>query len=685
MVALAAFSAAGALVAGIAGIRPGPRTGDWHRGQERRRLACVYLSWTVAILLGGAVLYLALLLQAGDFSMLYVSQHSATYQSALHRFTALVAGKEGSLLFWAFLTGVLSAITAARYMRARSPEDDGPAVHLAVLAVLVLVSLVVLFVHPFRPLAGTAPGWTPGTAPVEGSGLNPVLLNPWAPLHTALTFSAYALITAAFAVGWQQLVMTARGRFADAARWHGEANLWSRWAWLALTLSLLTGFVWAYEEMTFGWFFSWDPVEAAALGVWLVLTAALHVQKSGRGGRAGEIAGPFVTALTMVALLFTAFITRAGLHSGVHAFAGGSAGWFLGGMLLLAASAVGILGALAWRRARDAGRPPAQGDAGQQSRQAALVMLGFAGLIAGGLGLPVASRLLGGPHLEVEPSFFSLWGYLSALGLLFLLGFGWQEGPGRRQAIPLLALFVTLTVLAALIRPSAGMELLAPDRRAGGPISGWLGGISVLSLVPPLVYALLAVAERWAAALRGADLRRRLRETGLAAVHAGAVLALAGVVVSTLFAHTDMVTADPTGWLVSAGRAVGVRVSGIEQTVMTGAHGQVVHERETAKLEVWAEGRIVAAGKPSLTVYPERGGRKHARMLLQRGLLRDTQAIYLGMTDDGSRAVVTVRRIPLVGLLWGGLSLLVPGILLIAGSRYVSEPSPLYRKGVLPT
>ena len=47
-------------------------------------------------------------------------------------------------------------------------------------------------------------------------------------------------------------------------------------AWTSLGVGMLLGAHWAYEEIGWGGFWAWDPVENAALIPWLVGTAFLH-------------------------------------------------------------------------------------------------------------------------------------------------------------------------------------------------------------------------------------------------------------------------------------------------------------------------------------------------------------------------------------------------------------------------
>ena len=47
-------------------------------------------------------------------------------------------------------------------------------------------------------------------------------------------------------------------------------------AWLFLGIGILLGARWSYTELGWGGYWSWDPVENAALMPWLCITAFIH-------------------------------------------------------------------------------------------------------------------------------------------------------------------------------------------------------------------------------------------------------------------------------------------------------------------------------------------------------------------------------------------------------------------------
>jgi cytochrome c-type biogenesis protein CcmF len=642
--------AAGGIPSGRRRGSEGPRGGAGGAG----------LSWIVLVLAAAATIQLLVLLVAGDFSVHYVWQHSASHQGVLQRMSALLAGQEGSFLVWSLLAALVAVWTARRVRdSAAADRADATFVHVVASAVVLVLVVVTAASGPFRSFSAAFPTLPAGSVPGEGRGLNPVLTNPWMPPHTLLTFAAYALLGLGFAIALRRLVNAAAGRAPGASRLHLRSAQVGRLAWLLLSGALLTGIVWAYEEMTFGWFWSWDPVETATLVVWLLLTAALHAGRSEDGGRRQLVYAPLLGALPWVGVVFASFVTRSGLHPSVHAFAGGSAGLLLGVLLVGVIGVTATVTVRAWRRtAVEPSRQPWLAWAGW-------LLLAGAGVIAWGLVYPMLATGVVGRSVELDTGFFVLWGFVLAIGLLFLMGFGMHAAQGRRrEAIPMLALFVVATAVAAVVKPVSGLELLSADGRAtSGTLQAVLGRASALSLLPPATYALMAVAERWWwLRSRAPSARVRLCHLGSATMHMGVVVVIVAAAFATIFSTSVTVEVNPvTG--VGSGGGVTVRVIEVHGSEQFDGMGRLVEERESATLEVWRGGRLHLVGEASVSTYPERAMGRHARVMVRRGLVADVQVVYHGSGDLGPRGVpVTVRHIPAASILFIGMLMFVGGM-----------------------
>ncbi|NOZ76812.1 MAG: cytochrome c biogenesis protein CcsA [Euryarchaeota archaeon] len=157
--------------------------------------------------------------------------------------------------------------------------------------------------------------YTPGEGFVEGTGTNPYLASPWMALHPPVVFIAYGTITAVAAF---LLAFFLRG----SGDWKATALFWNRVSWLFLSFGILVGGIWAYEELTYGGYWVWDPVETSSLIPWLTLTAFLHSARQ-PGHR---LLSPVLGVFTFVFVVYCTYITRSGILKSVHGYSETSVG-----------------------------------------------------------------------------------------------------------------------------------------------------------------------------------------------------------------------------------------------------------------------------------------------------------------------------------------------------------------------
>ncbi len=104
--------------------------------------------------------------------------------------------------------------------------------------------------------------------------------------------------------------------------WTKIALPWTLFSACVLGTGIMMGAAWAYESLTFGGYWAWDPVENASLVPWLVLVAGLHTQviynSTGHSLRATNL----FLILTFILILYSTFLTRSGIlgDTSVHAF-----------------------------------------------------------------------------------------------------------------------------------------------------------------------------------------------------------------------------------------------------------------------------------------------------------------------------------------------------------------------------
>lgn len=150
----------------------------------------------------------------------------------------------------------------------------------------------------------------------DGNDLNPLLQNYWMVIHPPVLFLGFAstLVPFAFAIAglWTR-------QFGD---WIKMALPWSLFSLAALGVGIMMGAAWAYESLTFGGYWAWDPVENASLVPWLILAAGIHTlliyKHTGQSLRATFV----FLILQFFFILYSTFLTRSGIlgESSVHAF-----------------------------------------------------------------------------------------------------------------------------------------------------------------------------------------------------------------------------------------------------------------------------------------------------------------------------------------------------------------------------
>ncbi|MGH7567692.1 MAG: heme lyase CcmF/NrfE family subunit [Gemmatimonadales bacterium] len=393
-----------------------------------------------------AVVALEVALFAHDFNVEYVASYTSRNLPTFYTWSALYAGQQGSLLFWAAvlsLFGVLAQVFTARRHRLYLP-------YVAAVGCLVttfFVSVLLFAANPFDRLPYT---------PVDGRGMNPQLQNPGMVFHPPMLYLGYISITIPFAFAMAALL--SKRLEGD---WLVAIRKWTLVSWLFLSIGLLLGMWWAYVELGWGGYWAWDPVENAALLPWLTITAFLHsVMIQEKRGMLKKWNLALIIGSWLLSI-FGTFLTRSGVIASVHSFTQSRVGYFFLGFLILGAALSFTLYA---RRL-----PLLAAEARLESmvsREASflfnnLMFVGIAFSVLWGTLFPILSEWVQGTKVTVGPPFFNLVNVPLGLALLALTGIGpliaW-----RRASVPNLkrqfAAPVTAGGLMALALLTAGMR-----------------------------------------------------------------------------------------------------------------------------------------------------------------------------------------------------------------------------------
>jgi len=316
---LAFVAALFSTVAYFIGASENPLSGSW---KKLARISFRIHSLAVA----GIVGTLFYMLYKHMYEYEYVWHHSNNEMRMRYIFSCFWEGQEGSFLLWTFWHAVLGNILI------RTSKDwEAPVMTIFSSVQVFLVSMLLgIFVfdhrigsNPFTVLLrqsefGSIPLFQNPNylSKLDGRGLNPLLQNYWMTIHPPTLFLGFALTLVPFA-------------YAIAGLWKKKYNEWQKqalpWALagiMVLGTGILMGGAWAYEALSFGGFWAWDPVENASLVPWLTLVGAAHIMMIHKQKNQSLFTTFFLTLITFILVLYSTFLTRSGIlgETSVHAF-----------------------------------------------------------------------------------------------------------------------------------------------------------------------------------------------------------------------------------------------------------------------------------------------------------------------------------------------------------------------------
>lgn len=302
--------------------------------QSWRRIARVsFLAEIIAIIGIFAVLYF--IISNHRFEYKYAWQHS-NYQLPMQYILACFwEGQEGSFLLWSFWHCVLGGIIMLREKKWEAP------VMVTISFMQFALATMVIGIYFFDFKLGSNPFvlmrdqgmLSPEQFPIgfdseghlrsdylsfirDGNGLNPLLQNYWMTIHPPVLFLGFAstIVPFAFAVAglWKK----------DFGGWVLPARPWAIFSAGILGLGIMMGAAWAYESLTFGGYWAWDPVENASLVPWLIAICGIHTliayKHTGHSLRATFL----FFILQFLFIIYSTFLTRSGIlgDTSVHAF-----------------------------------------------------------------------------------------------------------------------------------------------------------------------------------------------------------------------------------------------------------------------------------------------------------------------------------------------------------------------------
>ena len=261
------------------------------------------------------------------FEYNFAWEHSSKALRLNYLLACIWEAQEGSFLLWTIWNCVLGAILIRK-----AGKWEAPVMAVISLAQLCLATMIIgiyLFgskvgLNPFilvREKMSEAPifsrpDYMSFPQMQDGQGLNALLQNYWMVIHPPILFLGFASTIVPFAYAIAGLWKRQFGG------WTKVALPWTLFSACILGTGIMMGAAWAYESLSFGGYWAWDPVENASLVPWLVMIAGLHTlvvyNATGHSLRATY----FFLLLQFILILYETFLTRSGIlgDTSVHAF-----------------------------------------------------------------------------------------------------------------------------------------------------------------------------------------------------------------------------------------------------------------------------------------------------------------------------------------------------------------------------
>ena len=450
-----------------------------------------------------------------DFSLRYVAEHSSRALPTPYKISAFWGGQEGSLLLWLLVLTGFSAL--AVWLNRHRTRD------LMVWVTPVLGGICLAFAWL---LAAVSSPFVVQAARADGLGLNPSLQNPYMVSHPPILYLGYVGLAIPFAFAMGALLA---GRSDE--RWIVATRRWTLFAWAALGIGQLLGSHWAYEEVGWGGFYAWDPVENAALMPWLAATAFLHSVMIQEKRGMLKIWNVVLVSLAFCLSIFGTFLTRSGVVNSIHSFTQSSIGaWFLAFIVIAVAFSTALI---FWRLPLLRSKTQLES---LVSREAIflynnLLLVALCLTILWGVAWPILSEAVRGQGVVVGRPYFDFFLRIFGLPLLLLMGIGPMIAWRRASLRSLGRTFVVPTGIALV----AGMLLLV--RGAGSSMPGLIAytfcAFVLAAIGQEFVRGTQArrelTGEGWPRAL-GALVSRNRRRYGGYVVHAAIVLLALGII-----------------------------------------------------------------------------------------------------------------------------------------------------------
>lgn len=630
-------------------------------GSRRFLHASRFATYTVfgLITLASAVLVHAFLTH--DFSIKYVAGFSDVTMPTFYLLGAFWGGQAGSLLFWIWKVTLFTAICV--YANRRSHQSFMPWVMAVCMTVTAALMIILVFgSNPFE-------GYQLIDDPLEGKGLNPLLQTPKMILHPPALLTGMAAMTVPFAFAIAALL----SKTLDNT-WVKAARTWILLPWLFLTIGNILGGMWAYEELGWGGYWAWDPVENASLLPWLTATALIHslLIQERRGMLKRWNIGLMIA--TFILTIFGTYITRSGLIESVHSFAQSEIGPYFLTMLITFTVASFALFAWRWKDLKSEQRLDSP-----VSREASFIFnnwlfLSMAVVVLFGTLWPRITEAVWGQEVSMLAPWFNRWMIPLGLVMLLMMGVGtiiaWRRANWknfqRNFLIPIGASFILTPLTLSAYWFLRGRDLgVIPDLVEGlyavtaVTLCYFVGATIVQEFYRGMEARRRGHEESWTQSLVNLCLKQKRRYGGYI-VHLGVVFAFLAFAGNAMKIEKDLA--------LQVGESITI---GDYTFTHTGLHSQNQRERVMyiATVPVTKNGRHAFTMYPGKAVFHATSEMPISEIDIRSNPIEDVYVALVNFDPNTQAAAFKIFVSPFTWFFWFG------GVIMVLGTMICLWPT----------
>ena len=288
------------------------------------RLAFILQSVT-AILVFAIVFYIC---YNHFYEYMYVYKHASKELEPKYLLACIWEGQEGSFLLWSLCVSLIGLAIIFAGLRNKNSFEPQVMGILSIKQFFLMLMILGIYIGDTR-IGNSLFSLTRNeiAAPIfnrpdylelikDGMGLNVLLRNYWMVIHPPTLFFGFSLLLVPFAYALASLMKR------DYSGWVKPVLPWVLCGIAVLGVGIMMGGKWAYESLSFGGYWAWDPVENASLVPWLILVAGLHTLMIYKATGHSLKASYLFIFLAFVFVLYSTFLTRTGIlgETSVHSF-----------------------------------------------------------------------------------------------------------------------------------------------------------------------------------------------------------------------------------------------------------------------------------------------------------------------------------------------------------------------------